>query len=91
MNFVSDYRESDFSTLSTLQVRAIAQSIIQLAPQIGDGRCAIVVSKNVDFGMARMWEAIVSESVAFRFRVFRSMDDAVEWIAAPATGDPSRR
>jgi hypothetical protein len=43
------------------------------------GRVAVVVHRDVDFGMARMYSAYVDEFSA-EVRVYRDFDEAVRWL-----------
>ena len=45
------------------------------------GRVAVVVRRDVDFGLARMYEAYVAESPA-ELRVFREYSEAVAWLVS---------
>lgn len=81
-NVLIDFRRSDFSEISATDVQWISDSIVRLVEEIGDGRVALVVSKDLDFGTARMWELSSSDRVRFEFREFRARDKADEWFSA---------
>jgi len=75
-----DFRSLDGSHLTKEQVRQISDLHVPYSDRIGSGRCAIVVSDPLHFGLARMWEAYSDRRLSLRVRVFDSMDDAREWV-----------
>lgn len=80
-----DVRESEMvATRRPDQVRDIAQFLQPYSERIG-GRCAVVVSRDSHFGMARMG-AVYAESVGVLANVFRSEDEALAWLKPPTPG-----
>ena len=74
-----DVRESEMvATRSPEQVRAIAEFLEPYTARIG-GRCAVVVSRDSHFGMARMG-AVYAGQVGVEANVFRSVEEAVAWL-----------
>ncbi len=64
------------------ELTATAEGIRQLArgnPFISGSRRGGVASKDVVFGMARMFE-MMREQMGDEFRMFRSMDAALDWL-----------
>ena len=47
---------------------------------LGNGRWAILVSSDLNFGMGRMWEILVSEGVDLDIHVYRDESEALSWI-----------
>jgi hypothetical protein len=84
-NVLVDYRESDFTELSKIEMERISKSIVEIANEFGGARAAIVVSREVDFGIVRMWEMSTGDAILFAFRVFRSIDEARAWIDAESS------
>lgn len=82
MNCVADFRQLDLNTLKHDDVVRLADLHIQMAERIGNARIAIVVSRPVDFGMVRMWQAMVEERFPAH-SVFYDMDDAMRWLKNP--------
>lgn len=74
---VWDFRGAKLS-LSTAEVRAFAEFILESQPAARPPRVAIVTGTDVDFGMARMFGAY-REHPSTQVRVFRDYDDAVTW------------
>ena len=74
---VWDFRGAKLS-LSTAEVRAFAEFVLESQPVARPPRVAIVTGTDVDFGMARMFGAY-REHPSTQVRVFRDYDDAVTW------------
>ena len=68
-----DYRATS-PALSLDEMRHVASS---LDPYSGDARRAIVASSDLNYGVARMFEAV---HAGITVAVFRSMDEALEWL-----------
>ena len=47
---------------------------------LGPLRLASLVSRDLEFGLARMWEVYVEEKWDGETAVFRSRDDAISWL-----------
>jgi len=82
MNTLIDYSEVVASTVKTEFVRRIADIPQHWIEKLGGGRCAMVVASKAGFGMARMWEMMTKENVAFEIKIFDSISEAREWLAS---------
>jgi hypothetical protein len=83
MSLLSDYSDAEASSLSADDVRDLAQFYASLKDRLGPGRSAIVVSDALAFGIARMGISIAELKVSRQFRVFRSVQDAEQWLKRP--------
>ena len=81
---VWDFREAQFD-LSSSDIREVAQFISRHQPATPPSRVAFVTKRDVDFGMARMFE-VFREDSRTAFRVFRDYDEAVCWARSPEPG-----
>lgn len=77
-----DHRKLCLAELSNSGIENISHGFIELRKAFGDGRCAIVLAKDVDFGLARAWEMITADEVAMAIHIFRDIDKARCWIEA---------
>jgi len=82
---VWDFRGARFD-LSSLDVRGIAQFILERQRERPPARMAFVTPRDVDFGLARMFE-VFREDSRTAFRVFRDYDEAMAWARPPNPGD----
>lgn len=83
--------EPDMPTLSDMrhiEVGFTADGVLRMLGIMEDesgvprssARAAIVVSSDVAFGMGRMVEMLSDKRIDPSFQIFRSMDDAREWL-----------
>jgi hypothetical protein len=72
-----DFRDAVFD-FSSASVRRIAQFVLANQPTPPPARIAFVTQRDVDFGMARMFE-VFREDAGTAFRVFRDYDEALDW------------
>jgi hypothetical protein len=63
------------------QLMSAAGEVESLQPQLQWGSCAIVASRDVLFGMSRVFRVFVEEHFADS-SVFRALDEAERWLAA---------
>ena len=81
-NLLLDFRQAhpDENFLSQ-DLEKIARITKQYWELRKSGKTAIVASTDIAFGLARMYEVFVRiEELTHTVRVFRSMDDAIEWL-----------
>ena len=82
INVIYDIRQVSGLTLTSHEIRHVADYAKTLAPRRGESwKAAIVVSGTLAFGLARMFE-IMSNGAPFTVRVFRSMEDAITWLSS---------
>jgi len=78
---VWDFRDAEFD-FTTMQVREFAEFIFRNQPTPPPLRVAFVTQRDVDFGMARMFE-VFREDPRTAFRVFRDYEEALRWARSP--------
>ena len=81
---VWDFREAQFD-FSPSDIRKFAQFIISQQPSKPPLRVAFVTPRDVDFGLARMFE-VFREDPRTAFRVFRDYEEAVCWARSLEPG-----
>jgi hypothetical protein len=93
MPILFDDSASDVREVSADAVRGLAREFVRLGAQLGPGRAAMLVSKPLMYGLARMFEVYASES-PLTFSVFYRREDALRWLLEEpghdgAAGDPA--
>jgi hypothetical protein len=76
-----DLREGTWKDISDKHIRSII-AFIEKCEKVEvrkDGRTAIVVPADIDYGIARAVQSY-SDSLPFKVGVFRSMDEAIKWL-----------
>jgi stage II sporulation SpoAA-like protein len=63
------------------QLRSVAGEVEHLQQRVRWGSCAIVASRDVLFGMSRVFQ-VFAEAHFANSKVFRDLDDAERWLAS---------
>ena len=79
MNELSDIRQVEELAVTPEGIRQMVQQDEEDVDQITKHRLAIVVSQDLAFGMARMYE-MLTEGHMENVSVFRELDEAVAWL-----------
>ena len=75
-----EYSNIENFDVSTKDIDDITEWQVSIDKLIGDGRCAVIASKDSVYGMSRMWEILSSER-SQQICVFRQMNDAINWLS----------
>ena len=83
-----DLTNADPSTWSGNEVMTLISKAKEYAHLRKDGKTAHVLSRDIDYGIARMYQAY-SEIERFQFEVgvFRDMKEALQWLGVPFIPD----
>jgi hypothetical protein len=85
-DFSPDYSQLlDFSQVTSMQINA--DDVRRLAERHVFWPCArraILVTRDLEFGFARMFQMLRENAGEKGIRVFRNLDDALKWIFAEA-------
>ena len=74
-----DWRQADMTPWSAEQMRQVQRQIARLE-QDTPVRAAAVVDRDADFGLGRMFEALVPTGHPVTYRVFRDAARAEAWL-----------
>ena len=74
---VWDFREAHFD-MSSPDIQNIAQFILTHQPATPPSKVAFVTQRELDFGMARMFDVYREEPLT-AFQVFRDYEEAISW------------
>jgi hypothetical protein len=85
MHVLVDFRGLSTDHLTVAQVQQIVDLHAPYMERIGSSPVAVVVSRPVDFGMVRMWEAMAARMFP-RHEVFYTTDDARAWLSSQSAG-----
>ena len=82
-----DIREGSLASLSSKDLKMILKRGAQFADRRRGGRTAIVCSREVDYGLGRMFQTLASlQHIPFEINVFRNLEEAVEWLNQSSQG-----
>jgi len=77
-----DFRQLDVSCLSPADIVQLAELHLPYADTLARSRIAVLVSRPVDYGVVRMWEALVHQ-MNLAHAVFYSLAEAEAWLQTP--------
>jgi hypothetical protein len=81
-NLFSDLRQLT-STYSYEELQAVVAKLPEPGELAGKTKSAIVVAKNVTYGVARIWASITEDRTVANAQVFWSPEAALEWLGLP--------
>ena len=80
MSYLFDHSDLDSGPLTVNDVRRIADYCADRKEEFGHSRFAVVLRRDVEFGLARMWGFFVEGRWDAIVGIFRSRDKAVQWL-----------
>jgi len=80
MDVVWDLREADFSAIKASEVKSFMEFVRKHWGVGGKSRAALVVSRDLDYGLSRMYEILMEGATTSTITVFKNIDEAKQWI-----------
>ena len=80
MNALWDLKDADFSSVTSSDIDSIVGLAKKLWGQGGKRKVALVVTKELDYGLSRMYEILMSEVTSDNIMVFKDYDKAEKWL-----------
>jgi hypothetical protein len=81
MSFLINHTDLNSESLTSNDMRNIANLNAQYSSKIGKSKCAHLVARDMEFGMARMWESLVEDKWDVTEELFKSRDEAIAWLS----------
>jgi hypothetical protein len=81
-DMLCDYRNIEHLAITSQDIDDLTEWQRSIDTLIGNGRCAVVATKDFVFGMSRMWE-LLSTDRSQQIKVFRKIKDAIMWLLYP--------
>jgi hypothetical protein len=81
-SFITDHSDLDVSLLTAEDVRKISIVARERRSKYGVVKHAVVAPRALTFGLSRMWQAYVGDETDVSSAVFRSLEEAIEWVSA---------
>ena len=66
--------------LSNKDLKEISKKFTQFNDTLSKSKIALVMPKDLAYGLARMWESQTEYDASFQIQIFRSFKDARKWI-----------
>jgi hypothetical protein len=80
MNSVWDLRDADFSSVTSAEVRSLVEMIRGHWGTGEKSRAALVVAKELGYGLSRMYEILMTGRTSGTIMVFRDYNEAEKWL-----------
>ncbi len=81
MNILWDLRIGGLAHLSAEEVEAISYHIKQYSEKRPEGKTAIIVSSDLEYGISRMIKTLgVIKRFSFQMEISKSYEDAIRWL-----------
>lgn len=80
-NILLDHRALSINAISVSGINEVSAYFKSIADKLGNGKIALVMSREVDFGIARAWENITTDDVDIKIYVFRELEKAISWLS----------
>ena len=78
LNGIADLRNFELNT-TPLDIERLAKLLIDYRDKIGPSKAAVVISRQVTFGLTRMFQAFAEQS-SIETAIFEDMDEALRWL-----------
>lgn len=83
LQILLDHRRLDIASITAEGIERVSQHFRKIGPRLGNGYIALVMHKDIDFGIARAWELVTEAHVDMHIGVFRSLEEACRWLPYP--------
>jgi hypothetical protein len=81
-NVLWNLQDAALSAISTDEIQQVAGLVRKHWGIAGKPKAALVVGREVDFGLARMYELQMASESPGEIRVFRDLEEAWSWMTA---------
>lgn len=80
MNSLWDMTNADFSSVTQTEIRDFKEIVIKYWGHNAKTKAALLVLGDLDFGLSRMYEMLMSVDTSSNIKVFREYNDAERWL-----------
>jgi hypothetical protein len=80
-SFLLNHTALNKAPLTTDDMRDIVNINAQYSGKVGKSKCALLVTRKLEFGMARMWGILVENKWDISEKPFKSRVEAVAWLS----------
>ena len=80
MNVMWDLRGATITSMSSAEIQRLSDFVAGRWGPGGKSRAALVVSRDFEFGLTRMYEIFLESRMSVQVQVFRDLDEAMKWI-----------
>ena len=80
MSILADYTDSSTIDLNSELVSQISHLVKGQNEIMGEGKLAIIMSSDLDYGYARMFQLLTEDYIDKEVNIYRDRETAYEWI-----------
>jgi hypothetical protein len=80
MKAIWDLRDADLSKMVSEDVQKLRDVVVGKWGMDERRRAALIVSRDIEFGLSRMLEMLLGEKISGKVMIFRDYDKAMNWI-----------
>ncbi|MCM8543224.1 MAG: hypothetical protein NE328_23345 [Lentisphaeraceae bacterium] len=82
MSLLTDYTDSSTVDLNSDMIGQISYLVKEQKEKLGSGKMAIIMSSELDYGYARMFQLLTEDYIDKEVNVYRDKESAIKWIEA---------
>ena len=75
-----DHRALKIDKITVPGIEVVSAYFKSISDELGNGKVALVMKREIDFGIARAWENISEYAVDIKINVFRELEKAINWL-----------
>ena len=75
-----DHRALKINSITVSGREAVSEYFKSISYRLGNGKIALVMKRDVDYGIARAWEIITQDDVDIEVNVFLEYEKALDWL-----------
>ena len=75
-----DHRGLKIDAITVSGIEDVSAYFKSISDKLGNGKIALVMKRDIDFGIARAWENITAYDVDIKVYVFRELEKATRWL-----------
>ena len=75
-----DHRALSIDAITRSGIEHVSAFFKTIGDKLGNGKIALVMNRDIDFGIARAWENITEYDVDIKIYVFRELEKATSWL-----------
>ena len=79
-----NHMSSTTESLTVNDIMQISKMVTMGNEALGDAKFALAMKSDLDYGQARMWQLYTEDHLNAKIEVFRSREEAVNWLTESA-------
>ncbi len=79
-NILLDHRALKIDAITVSENKDISTYFKSISNELGNGKIALVMKRDIDFGIARAWENMTTYDVDIKIYVFHEFERAINWL-----------